>query len=539
MQVIRRVYTYLLALVGTTLLSLSVANLASTLLDVTLAAPPAAFSERFVREQTARWAAGALVGLPVWALHWRWAQRSASAAAAERSSALRRLYLYLVLAGALLAAATSAHTILAFVFELVLGPAASSSREALRAAPFLLVAAVVWLSHWRVAAADRATIGEQPPHATIRRWYVYGAAFLGLLALLDGARGLLEGVWRFAVAGGSGSAGPSLGLRDEAPTTLVGLAIWLVHWRWWPRGLDEASWQEDRASALRSVFLFLALAVAVASTLAGLSQLLFFGLARALGVERPAGVGGNVLEAAAGPGSAAAIYGIAWLYARAAIRQQAAHGAATDQPGIRRFYTYLVALLALGALAGGVGGLLWTLADVATSAAGARDWREQAARFATLTLVGLPVWLAHWRPGSQVDDDEAQALPRRLYGYLALIGSALVLVGSAVTAVYLPLTVALGAAASSSLLTDLTHALALALVAVAVATYHWRQVRADARRQPAAAMRAAPTALPPAGQPEELLVRLRVRDRVAFDEVLTSLRRQGVEVEVEVLNPES
>lgn len=532
MQVIRRVYTYLLALVGVGLLSLSVANLASTLLDVALAAPPAAASERFVREQTARWAAGAVVGLPVWALHWWWAQRGAGASPSERASALRRLYLYLVLAGATLAAASSAHTILAFLFELVQGFSAADSGAALRAVPFLLVAAAIWPYHWRVAAADRAAVGERVPSATIRRWYVYGAALLGLLALLDGASNLLEGVWRFAVAPERGSAGPSIGLPQYTPTALVGLAVWLVHWRWWPRALDEASFGEDRASALRSVYLFLALAVAVASTLAGLSQLLFFGLARALGVERPAGVGGNVLEAAAGPGSAAAIYGIAWLYARAAIRQQAERGTSTDQQGIRRFYTYLVALLALAALAGGVGGLLWTLADVATSAAGAFDRREQAARFATLALVGLPVWLAHWRPSSQVDADEAQALSRRLYGYLALIGSALVLVGSAVTAVYLPLTLVLGAGATSSLLTDLTHALSLALVAATVAAYHWRQVRADARRQAAAPLRAGAGA-PPVGQPPaELLVRLRAREGVALDEVLSALRRQGIEVEV-------
>ena len=114
---------------------------------------------------------------------------------------------------------------------------------------------------------------------------------------------------------------------------------------------------------------------------------------------------------------------LAWAYQRQAVRRQAAaFSEAPRQAGIRRLYTYVIALVALGVLTSGVAGLLWTLCDVlfAPGAATGDFWRERVALFATLVIVGLPVWLLHWRP-SAGSVDEARSLARRLYVYLSLI----------------------------------------------------------------------------------------------------------------------
>src|SRR5437660_446817 len=138
-------------------------------------------------------------------------------------------------------------------------------------------------------------------------------------------------------------------------------------------------------AVLRSVYLFLALAVGVLGTLGGFSQLLYYAVGRLLGVDHPGGVGGDLLQAAAGPASIALVYGAAWGYHRHTLRrQEAAFSEAPRQAGIRRLYTYLVSLLALAVLATGVAGLLWTLGDMLLNAPVATlgdGWRGQVALF--------------------------------------------------------------------------------------------------------------------------------------------------------------
>ena len=54
----------------------------------------------------------------------------------------------------------------------------------------------------------------------------------------------------------------------------------------------------------------------------------------------------DLLQAAAGPGSAVIVYGVAWAYQRQAVRRQAAaFSEAPRQAGIRRLYTYVIALV--------------------------------------------------------------------------------------------------------------------------------------------------------------------------------------------------
>jgi hypothetical protein len=523
--IIRRVYVYLLALAGLAMLASGVANLGRILVEVLVGAP-AANTASYVREGVAGWGAAALVGLPAWAGHWAWAQRLTRDSADERASVLRRLFLYLALAGAAGAIASAAYDGLEGALELLERDNRSVLAETLATLPRLLVAGVVWAFYWRIAAADRAAVGERGGSATLRRWYVYGLALVGLVMLLDGARTLVRALWE--AAAGPGSAGLAA-LTDGAPGALVGLGAWLFHWRVAPRLLGAAVQQDDSRSTLRSVYLFLGLALGVGGTIFGTSQLLYYGLARLLGVARPGGVGGDLLLAAAGPGSVALIYGVAWLYQRAAIRQESQAAETRRQVGVRRFYTYLVALLGLGALAIGAGGLLWTLGDALTNAprtATADWWREQVALYATLLLVGLPVWLGHWRTTARIPADEARALTRRLHTYLALIAAALALLGSAAGALYRLLGLALGEAPTSALTGDLAHALAVALVATIVVIYHWQAIRADTRK--AAAATALEQGVP---TPEIMLVRLSASDSRTLASALATLRERGVSVE--------
>ncbi len=540
MITIRRIYAYLLAFAGLAMVSAAAANLGQVLIDLLLESQQAS-AERYVRDAVSRWGATALVGLPVWLLHWLWIERIARADPGERASTLRRLYLYVLLGSAMLVAAFSAREALLELFDLLAGRSTSGPLldSMLKPLPFTAVATVVWLGHWRIVAADRGQVGETGGSATLRRWYLYAAAFIGLVLLLDGTRSLVELLWRAATnAGGPAGAGVATAAADA----LVGLGMWLVHWIVLPSRLPESARRDDGVSVLRSVYLFVSLAVGVVGALLGGSQLLFYALGRLLGVDRPGGVGGDLLQAAAGPTSAAIVYGADWTYQRYALRRQtAAFSEAPRQAGTRRLYTYVIALLALGLLASGVAGLLWTLGDVlfAPGASAGGYWREQVTLFATLAIVGLPTWLRHWRPNAE-SADEARSLARRLYVYLSLIAAMLTVLGAVAGVLYRVLELVLGGAVGQDVATDLAHALALSSVAALVALYHWQVVRADARYgQPVAttaAASASPAEQPAAPEPvvtaATAVVEINAVDRQALSQALSALRATGVEVRI-------
>jgi Domain of unknown function (DUF5671) len=509
---IRRIYIYLLAFAGLLMLVIGTANLGRVVIQLALATSRVA-GAGFFREEVSRWGAAALIGLPVWLVHWWWAQRLAALSPDERASGLRRLYLYAVLAVALFAIATGVHDVLGDALDGEWGDAAS-------ALPTVAIGLVVWLFTWRVASADRAAVGEEGGSATLRRWYVYAAAVLGLFEMLRGVRQIVEDIWRTVASNGT-----SGGVTAGVPDSLVGLGVWLLH-----GAVLSARFAEfDRRSTLRSVAAFITLAVVIGATVFNLSQALYYALARIFGVERPAGIGGSLWLAASGPVSGVLVYGAAWLWAaRARIEVEAPR-----QLGARRLYTYLVALVALAALAIGVAGLLWVVGDALTRAPETTSgdwWRDRVAAFVTATIVGLPLWLVHWKPPDAIDADEARSLSRRLYVYLVLIASSLTLLFSVAAIVYRLLSLALGAPATSSLASDLAHHLADTVVAGVLAAYHGLVLRGDARTA-AAAPGVAPTEHERA-QVTEAVVRLRAADGPSLAQAVAALRQQGFEVEL-------
>lgn len=524
MTTIRRVYIYVVAFAGLAALTVGLANLGRALLAVLVGASAAA-APGYLRDQVSLWVAVALVGLPLWALHWRWAQRL-SDDLEERTSTLRRLYLYLVLAGATLVAAGTLQTWASVVMMALLGAPGGLANMGIPSVPTFVIAAIVWAYHWRVAAEDRAVGGEERGSATLRRWYVYGAAFVGFILVLQGMQQVLQSVW-FQVASLPGAQGLSISVPGVADA-LVGLALWGWHWGWLSKRVGARAQEQDARSTLRSVYLFLGLAAVVVGTLAGVSEALYYVLARALGVAEPGGVAGSLLQAAAGPVSVVVVYGIGWVYQRAAIgRQIQLVAEAPRQVEVRRLYRYLTSLVAVAILATGAGGLLWVVADVATHAAETvlvvTWWQDRASLFATMTAVGLLAWLLHWRPRAPED---AGSLARRVYLYVVLIGGVLGLLGGGAFTVYGLLSMALGSTADGASLTQLGHAMAVALVAAVVVWYHARSVRADTRL---AAPR--PAEVQPAeARPAEIVVELEAPTPALLEAALSSLRSLGVTV---------
>ena len=507
-MILRRLFLYLVSAAGLGLLTAGLASLGSTVLLFV-------FNNQYAqdsRTQLAIFTAMTLVALPVWGIAFWFAHRFAMRDPNERASAIRHLYLYLACAvgaiGAMIALAfTTADLLRPLIdtcaaipadpaFKGAGGPVfCAANRDWLATSQAAWVAVVffaIWAFHFPIAARDRAAVGEAGASATLRRWYMYVVLLVGLLFTLNGAAGLLEVAWLKAW---HSSLGDSRYLGDPAGLLVAGALVWGFHARTVAR--DHVA--DDRHSTLRALQGFIVVGVSIVTALVGASLILYYGLARALGVDHPGGSGNDVLGLVAAPASQLLVFGAAWVLMRRRLALDASAQEGNRQAGIRRLYTNLVALVSLGAWAAGAGGLLWTLAEQLEApliGVKAGDWRDPISLWITLLVVGAAVWVAHWRPAPWAAD--RQSLSRRLYVWAALLASVLVILAAGVGMLNALLQQVFSAQpklnATSNL--DFGHYLAVIVVAAVVGTYHWRVLRADAAaRQPKVAAEPEPVAI--------------------------------------------
>ncbi|MGH7760069.1 MAG: DUF5671 domain-containing protein [Candidatus Dormibacteraceae bacterium] len=504
---LRRLYLYLVSAVSLGLWAAGLALLGNTVLLFLFNYPSAQDS----RTALAGFTAMTAVALPVWGIHFWFARRYAMRDPSERASAIRRLYVYWACLagalGALVALASTAGDLLRPLVDVCpftgYAPLTPKGGQILYSCPasqnWLVtsqagwVAAVflaIWAFHFWIAARDRAAAGETGASATLRRWYMYAVLLVGLLVMLSGASSLLQVLW-LRVAG---PLGGTFHMADAAGLFTAGFVVWGFH----ARTVAQNHVADYRHSTLRAAQGFIALAVSIAIALFGASQILYYALARALGVDNPGGAGNDILGALASPASLLVVYGTAWFLMRRRLARDAETQEGDRQANIRRLYTNLACLVSLGASTIGAGGLLWTLAEqvegpIIGVAAGGTRWKDPASLWLTLLVVGSAVWLAHWRQAPWAAD--RQALPRRLYVWAALLAGVLAVLGGGVGMLAAVLRQVFSARPTLADSTNLNfgHYLAVVVVAAGVGFYHWRVLRADAAaRPPKAAAEPAP-----------------------------------------------
>src|SRR5262249_23485356 len=152
--------------------------------------------------------------------------------------------------------------------------------DLLRPLPGLLVAALFWVYHRRVAADDRALVGERGASATLRRWYVYGLAAFGVVPLMVNLTALLHQLWLALFdRGGLASLGRVASARAVATsggTVLAALAVWLYHRGWAERAAagPRSAGDDEYHAVLRKVYLYALVGGTVGWALTNASQLL-------------------------------------------------------------------------------------------------------------------------------------------------------------------------------------------------------------------------------------------------------------------------
>lgn len=426
-----------------------------------------------------------LIGLPVFLIHWLWAQRLAARETDERAALVRRLYLYGIQAAFLGPLIYHAYELFDRLLTMALSrspnltidgdpPSIAIARTALG----LVVLGLFWLYHRHIAAGDERAVPLGSAAATIRRLYILAFSGAGAWLVASALADLLRWL-AYRLDGSRPIVGDSSDLAPFLAGALVGLPCWLIGWNTAQR-LFHSGDAEERESSLRKLYLYLVVFVVALTTVTSAAMVIAGVLRGLLGLD-PAGDIRDVLPT----GVAAALM---WAYHSHILRQDAAlAGEAARQAVVRRIYYYLVAGVGLMATLVGLGGDISTLIRTLTGESFGDTLREQLAWFTSALIAGLPVWILPWRrvqiaasdPG-EAGMDERRSVVRRIYLYFYVFVATMTILAGLVYIAYRLISVLLGEPAGN-LASDLGHAIAFTLVAAGVLGLHGTTMRADGR----------------------------------------------------------
>lgn len=506
---VQRAYFYVVLLIAVHMIVLGVANLVRVGAEIALAAPSGGFTglpfvfaefnrprEQY-REQASLAIALLLVAVPAWYLHYRAADAAARRSMQERGAALRSAYLHIVVLVAALLVFGYGQRVLHLVLQAVLvGDSTffplepSWQARAAGALAMVIAAAGALVFHLRVAASDRARGALSGRASELGHFVRYALAVIGLFFFVFSLASTLGGLWDRLLfpfpepvfppgvpARPVPSSATSLlfDLANALPGIVAGLALWLAAWLPSQRVALRMG-DVERTSFARWLAVYFVIAVSAFVVLFGLTAVIASVLARALGERITDADLGRELGS---PVFFAAVFGVVWWYHRRVVEGEATRETEAGRAaGIRRAYYYLIAAIGLAMAAIGAAGAIGAIGSGWLGLMN-HDARETATWIA-LVLVGGPAWAFHWRAQQRrIDDDERRSLQRRVYLYLAILGSvaAVLVFGSAL--LFNLLKGILAFHFDLALWHDLWHfSVDTAVGAIALA-WHFRLVRAD------------------------------------------------------------
>jgi hypothetical protein len=227
-----------------------------------------------------------LVGIPLWVIFWRWAQKLFYSGISEEAlSGLRKFYLYSAITIGAFGVVGNATGILAGLFRRFLDlPSSGDIRVPLSS---ILGMGILWVFHAFVLQEDAKKVEEFPRQASIRRLSMYLVAGVGLIAVLIGLGGILSVLLR------SFDSGFGSGLREElswfTAGLIAGFPVWLIPWRKLQAYAisSEQTGFEERRSTARKIYLYLFLFIATMTVISSAVYIVFRVLSMILGEGAP------------------------------------------------------------------------------------------------------------------------------------------------------------------------------------------------------------------------------------------------------------
>ncbi len=484
---VRRFYVYLVAFVSQIAMLFGINDLIDTISRAWLQSD-GLLQGSFVRTATARSVGLLLVATPLFLIHWWLGQRHRNEAE-ERSSVLRKLFLYGSTAAGLMLMLTNAYRLIREITWLAAG-APISATELLPAGwlpwSFMGIVGIGLVYYWYTVLVADGDFGQEASAARfVRQLFLAIAGLVGLGIVVWGARTLLQLGLQVAVDQLAGALDLNwwrLPLGGAVSQVLVGL--WLLHaiWQQWQEIVTLRA-AEGRA-VLRRIYLYIGVLTGAIATLTPAALLLREGLLILFGSG--GGSLAELLERMVNPVSFIPVGVVVWFWYWTTLRKETdAYGDSGQIATVRRIYAYLVAATGLGLLWVGAVELLHAIIDAALVGG---VWDEPLANGIALLVVGAPIWAIFWRRVQQLaerDDAEGEnerdSWPRKLYLYgVALVG-ALVLLVTLAQVIYRVLLTLLGEPGLALSSNELAHRLADSAVAGGLWAVHLLAIRADGR----------------------------------------------------------
>src|SRR5512132_3902502 len=232
MKSIRRLYFYLVAFISIEVIVWGLVGLLRSIVDRTVSGGADALAQAL---------ALILVGVPIFLIHWLWAQRAAAGEEEEQTASLRAVFLYAILLATLIPVAQNLLSFidrsLVQVTGLGVGRSFSPFREQTIADNLIaiLMNGIVAAYFWNVLRADWASLTDplkgtsKENYADVRRLYRYIWMLYGLLMTVFGAQQILR-FFFYAPTTVLGSSGREVVVNGLA-LIVVGTPIWVYAWR--------------------------------------------------------------------------------------------------------------------------------------------------------------------------------------------------------------------------------------------------------------------------------------------------------------------
>ena len=471
MRTIRRIYFYAVALISLEVVLWGMISLLRTLFAQDVLFPTAS--------TLAQALALILVGVPIFLIHWLWAQRAAARDTEEQTSTVRAVFFYLAL---LFTLVPVVQNLLALVDRTFIESVRLDRSSALFGGSqtwadnliAILMNGVAAAYFWNSLRAIWPALPERENFADVRRLYRHIWLTYGLLMVIFGAQQALRFLFFLPDSTILGDAGRELAINGIS-LLLIGAPIWLYTWKTCQDALEDFL---EQGSNLRLGVLYLLSLSGVVVVLSAAGIMMDVILRTVLGEATSFS---RFLQQISGPLSIGIPLGLVWAYYGGWFSREAE---SNEEPNRR-------AGIGLAATVTGLALLLSFLIDslLLPGAVWGDSLRPRLSGALSTLLVGLPLWLSAWRPmqAEALAEGDAgnrarQSLVRRVYLYLVIFAAVIGGMVSAVTLAFLLLNAVLGGDIPDDFLASVLNALQVSLLFVGLLVYHITTLRRDGGR---------------------------------------------------------
>ena len=372
-----------------------------------------------------------LVGVPIFLVHWLWAQRVSAKDDEEKTATIRAVFLYGILLATLIPVvqnllALISRTFLAsanlYVSRAIVGGSQTWIDNVIAIVINLLIAAYFW----NILKEEWRTLPETENFAEIRRLYRFIWMLYGLLMAVYGTQQALDYAFTLSTQNVLGLIGRETVVNAIA-LLVVGVPIWYFSWRILQNVLPDPA---EKESYLRLGILYLLSLGSVIVVLTACGTLIYMILMQVFTGSKDFA---EFMQAIGGPISIGVPFAVVWAYYGKWLNRQIAFD--EDIPrraGKQRLYSYILSFLGLAATFFAITSLFSVVIGLLT----ARTYLSGGG-FTTLLasslgalVVGLPLWLMTWRPmqaealeEGDVGDHARRSVIRKIYLYLVLFAS--------------------------------------------------------------------------------------------------------------------